>query len=83
MGRTRPGTQVNVDRRQLTDAQLTLLGEQIAPDLAEAARRRMAHVSDTGDNPYGQVSVGVLSLVPRWRVGSDSGRAGRSNATRG
>lgn len=51
--------ELNVARRQLTDAQKVLLGREIEPDIRAVAVERESHRDPaTGANTYGQASIG-------------------------
>ena len=54
--------EMNLARRQLTGAQKVLLGKKIEPNIAAEAKARMQHKDPkTGENTYGQSTVGVGS----------------------
>lgn len=52
---------LNLARRQLSDAQKTVLGEKIEPDIAERARRRMLAGKKVNSNPVENFPQGEIS----------------------
>jgi hypothetical protein len=71
---------LDIDPRQLTAAQLTLLGKQIAPDVTERARARQAHGITASGRSRGKDAHGQISTSDKTRdhvaatVGLGSGK---------